>query len=247
MAAKSRRVLRDDFTQMLVGSRWISFYVMSLLVGMQWILGLLYQFFPESPWIAYGRWVFPLLFGYCTAVWLKAGARALRGRSALGDGCFSASKRNLWCASLAYVALYIPLLALQPTDPRRLPVWGLISAGGMLLVPFVLLGKQSASVALRSVREGLQRRPQLVISVLLLTGLVSVGWSRLLVSSYDFAMELVTQALYDQSGGWRTEVLRWPLTSIVANFCYLILTALGWMLPGPPALWIYWRSTKQGA
>lgn len=234
------------FAQMLKGSRWITVYVLSLLVAVEWISGLLYQVSPEVAWIDYGRWVFPIVFGYCTAVWLKAGERALRGRSVLGEGCFSVTKRDFLWAVLPYYALYFPLLMLLSTDPRRILLWGLICAVSMLVLPYVLLKQQSVSLALQSVRDGLQRKPQMIISGLVATGLLYTGSVRIVLAGYDYATEWMV-AGYGQLGGGSGANLGWQVTSVVAYLFYLTLTALYWMLPGPAALWIYWKSTKQGA
>ncbi len=232
---------------MLVGSRWISFYVLSLMVGVQWILGTLYQVYPEVAWIAYGRGLFPLIFGYCTAVWLKAGELALRGRSSLGEGCFGVSKRNLLSATLAYCALYLPLLAMLPTDPRRIPLWILICTGTMLVLPYLLLKGHSLAQACISAREAVKRSPALVGLTLLTTGLLYYVCNRSLASGFEYLLGLFTQAAQGQVDGLLGEVLGWQVTYSVAFMCQLILTSLHWMLPGPAALWIYWKSAKQGA
>ena len=241
---KSRRVLRGDFAQMLFGSRWITMYVLSLLVGLQWLLVVIYQVYPDLPLVTYSRWLFAGFFGYFAAIWLKAGGRALRGRSALGDGCFTDSRRNLFYAALPYFALYLAGDVLGPGDPRLWPVLGLICAAGLLLLPFLLLEKQSPVQAWRSARRVVERKPLLVASTLLATAGLYAASSRFVAFGYEYLLKLLTMALYQQIGGLTGEILRWPVTGVVAYLCQLVLATTCWMLPGPAALWIYWKGRR---
>ncbi len=232
---------------MLYGSRWISAYAVIVLVAFQWLWGVSSQVFPDLPLLEYGRWIFPVVFGYLTPVWLKAGERALRGRSALGEGCFSTSWRNLACAALTRFADYVPSMVLAPGDPRLWPLVGLVWSAGWLLLPFLVLGGQSPMQGGRSVRRAVKQRPLLVLVTLLVAAGVSTGLEHALAKIWEHLAMLLIQARQGELGGLFGVVLRWPVTSVGAYLCQMLLTAVGWLVPGMAALWIYWKSTKQEA
>jgi hypothetical protein len=241
---KERRRLRGDFAQMLYGSRWISAYVLSLLVAVEWFWGFVYQAMPDQLWLPYLPWLFPWIYGYLAAVWLKAGLLALRGRSVLGEGCFSASRRETLMAGLTFFTIFLSPRVLRPGDPGVWPLWGLACLIGTMLLPYMVLDSQSPAQAWRSAYAAAQRRPLVVVLSLVVAALSYLGFMHFIGLAWGSLPGLLTWAMERRIGG---ELFSWPIVSVSAYVLQLLLTALCWMIPGVASLWIYWKSTEQEA
>lgn len=145
------------------------------------VLGFVYQAMPDQLWLPYLPWLFPWVYGYLTAVWLKAGLLALRGRSVLGEGCFSATRREMLVASLTFYTIFLAPRVLPPGHPGVWPLWGVVCLAGTMLMPYMVVDSQSPAQAYAAA----QKRPLVVLLSLVVAAVSYLGFMRLIAMGWE--------------------------------------------------------------
>ncbi len=232
--------LWQDIVQVAWGTRWISGYVCSLILGFIIPVGLLTELNLDVARIVSPLFYSPFL-GYLSSVWLLAACNFCNGRSALGVGCFSASRRQIGLATVLCSGFYFLTLAPQWVGHFYTIGRASYAALVMLALPRVVLGGQSLRFAIVSGIRALRRRPTLVVSSLAIGLAVCGGLEWLGDWAYGLLVEVVVHSERYGISAVALELLRFPATLFLANLALMAMKIAGWLVTAPISFCLYWR------
>ena len=216
-------------------TRWISLYVSSMLFGMAIFLTILHSL--EILSLRTGLLLLcPPFCGYLSAVWLQAAKNCASGKSALGAGCFQATRRQLAWATVAFCGSCLGAVAGWHA-PLRVAYASLV----MLTLPRLILGGQSLRFAIGSSLRALRRRPQLVVAALT-TALALCGASEWVANwGQGMITNTVVYAECYTSNWFVTQLIRSPVSLMLAHMLLAALRMAGWMVAATISFCLYWQ------
>jgi hypothetical protein len=221
-------------------TRWISFYVASLLMGLTIALGIL-NYFEVIPSTTVLFLLLSPACGYLSSIWLQAAKNCGSGMSALGTGCFTASRRQLAWSTLLFGGLYLVGAAQESLGALHIPLRAAYATLVMLALPRVILGGQSLQFAIGSSLRALRRRPKLVVAALAtaLALFAATEW----IANWGFGLftGLVVDTSFYTTNSALIPLLRSPVTIMVANVMLILLRIAAWMVAAPISFCLYWQ------